>query len=162
MKLLSCGITATIDKNENRIEIEMNSKDWEECFWWTWTMVELNLSPLLPYWTNDSAQLLELKSDHPKEDDCGWASYCEGRIATIELLNLGSQVRLLSDMFNSLHSYYKCLCWKDLNPIFMTFTNSWKLLVFFPFLTITYFYHFCSLNFYTNQRVLSFSSKSKE
>ena len=43
-----------------------------------------------------------LKSDHLKEDDCGWASYCEGRIATIELLDSGSQVRLLSDMFNTI------------------------------------------------------------
>ena len=32
MKLLSRGIMATIDRNGNRIEIEMNGKDRYECF----------------------------------------------------------------------------------------------------------------------------------
>jgi len=80
-----------------------------DLFWWLWEIsASLKLkdscslnSNRAAYWTNDSAQSLELKGDHPKEDDCGWASHCEGRIATIELLDSGSQVRLLSDMFNT-------------------------------------------------------------
>jgi len=41
------------------------------------------------------------------------ASHCEGRIATIESLDSGSQVRLLSAMFNALYFGYAAVFCKQ-------------------------------------------------